>query len=291
MGIPKDIDCSGTFHTHPAMAADYTLAQPYQVYTGEDQRMWHDLFHRQIDIVQTRACKEYLSALDQLGIVADQIPSFDQFNRVLEKATGWQVVAVPGLIPGDTFFEHLANRRFPVTYWIRDRKQMDYIQEPDIFHDFFGHVPLLLNPIFADYMQAYGKGGLRAIALGGEHYLTNLGRLYWYTVEFGLIQNDDGLKIYGAGILSSKGESIYALESPAPNRIWFDMKRIMQTDYRIDDYQETYWVIKSFEDLFEQTHQDFEPIYHELEARQQLYTPREILSADRVIHVGTGQRQ
>ncbi len=166
----------------------------------------------------------------------DRVPEFDQLNETLMRATGWQVVAVPGLVPDEVFFEHLANRRFPASWWMRKPEQLDYLQEPDCFHDVFGHVPLLINPIFADYMEAYGKGGLKAAKLGA---LDMLARLYWYTVEFGLIQTPAGLRIFGAGILSSQGESIYSLDSDSPNRIGFDLHRIMRTRYRIDTFQKT----------------------------------------------------
>ncbi len=181
-----------------------------------------------------------------------QIPRFDELNQILRAATGWTLVGVEGLLPELDFFDHLANRRFPVTWWIRRPEQIDYIAEPDLFHDLFGHVPLLMNPVFADFMQAYGRGGVKAHGIGPEA-LQNLTRLYWYTVEFGLINTPHGLRIYGAGIVSSKGESLHSLESAAPNRIGFDLARIMQTRYRIDTFQKTYFVIDSFEQLMQAT--------------------------------------
>ena len=185
---------------------------------------------------------------------------------------------MPGLVPDDVFFRHLSERRFPSTSFIRTREQLDYLQEPDVFHDIYGHVPLLMNPVFADYMQAYGQAGLRADA---RHCLHNLARLYWYTVEFGLIATDDGLRIYGSGIASSKGESIYALEDRRPNRLGFDLRRVMRTRYRIDDFQETYFVIRSFEELFEETAQDFQPIYDEMASAGD-YAPGDVLPEDRL---------
>jgi len=192
---------------------------------------------------------------------------------------------VEGLLPDDVFFDHLANRRFPVSWWIRKPDQLDYLSEPDLFHDLFGHVPLLLNPIFADYMQAYGRGGMKAFAIGPEA-LMKLTRLYWYTVEFGLIDTDEGMRIYGAGIVSSKGESIYSLDSPAPNRIGFDLERVMSTRYRIDTYQQTYFVIDSFERLFEATHPDFTPIYAKLHELPE-HAAGDVLGDDRVFTEGT----
>ena len=179
----------------------------------------------------------------------------------MQKATGWQIVAVNGLVPDNVFFEHLANRRFPCTWWMRRPDQMDYLQEPDCFHDVFGHVPLLINPVFADYMEAYGKGGVKAERLQVLHMLA---RLYWYTVEFGLIRTPQGLRIYGAGIVSSKTESIYCLESDVPNRIGFDLQRILRTEYKIDDVQKTYFVIENFKQLFNETQADFTAIYETL---------------------------
>ncbi|HEY1261023.1 MAG TPA: phenylalanine 4-monooxygenase, partial [Stellaceae bacterium] len=198
-------------------------------------------------------------------------------SEVLDRATGWRIVAVPGLVPDDVFFAHLAARRFPATCFIRRRDQLDYLQEPDVFHDICGHVPLLMNPVFADYMQAYGEGGLKASGLG---HLPHLARLYWYTVEFGLIATLQGLRIYGSGILSSAGESVYALDDPRPHRIGFDLRRVMRTSYRIDRYQATYFVIDDFEQLFAATRPDFAPIYHEIAALPDIEADA-VLAADR----------
>lgn len=202
-------------------------------------------------------------------------------------ATGWQIVGVEGLLPELDFFTHLAHRRFPVTWWIRRPDQIDYIEEPDLFHDLFGHVPLLMEPQFADYLQAYGQGGVKAHHIGPEA-LMQLARLYWYTVEFGLIREAGGLRIYGAGIISSKGESIYCLESAAPNRIGFDLERVMRTRYRIDTYQKTYFVIDSFEQLMDATRPDFTPIYARL-AGQPAYPAGAVLPSDVVLQRGTGE--
>jgi phenylalanine-4-hydroxylase len=191
-------------------------------------------------------------------------------------------VAVPGLVPDLVFFEHLANRRFPVTVWIRKPEEFDYIVEPDIFHDFFGHVPLLFDPVFADYMQSYGQGGIKAHALGA---IEMLARLYWYTVEFGLVETPRGPRAYGAGILSSGGEISYCIESPNPNRIGFDLLRIMQTRYKIDTYQETYFVIRDFQQLFDATAPDFAPYYDQLRGRE-TYAPSAVLATDKVYHRG-----
>ncbi|SEM23719.1 Phenylalanine 4-hydroxylase [Pseudoxanthomonas sp. GM95] len=263
------------------------VSQPWDAYIDADHATWGALFERQRALLVGRACDEFLAAQDAMGMMSDQIPRFDDLNVVLGAATGWQLVGVEGLLPELTFFEHLANKRFPVTWWIRRPDQIDYIAEPDLFHDLFGHVPLLMNPRFADYMQAYGRGGVKAHGIGPEA-LVNLTRLYWYTVEFGLIDTPDGLRIYGSGIVSSKGESLYALESDAPNRIGFDLMRVMRTRYRIDDYQKTYFVIDSFDQLIDATAPDFTPLYAQLERADALPAGR-VQERDRVFHRGTGE--
>jgi phenylalanine-4-hydroxylase len=237
---------------------DYVIDQGFEGYGAEEHAIWRTLFHRQAEILRERAAPEFLAGLDGLGIAAEGIPNFERLSDVLEAATNWRIVAVPGLVPDDVFFRHLANRRFPATNFIRRWDQLDYLQEPDVFHDIYGHVPMLFNPIFADYLQAYGQGGLKALRLDSLPFLA---RLYWYTVEFGLVRTKGGLRIYGSGIVSSKGESIYALESEKPKRLPFDLLRIMQTDYRIDDFQENYFVIDGYEQLFEATRPDFTPYY------------------------------
>jgi phenylalanine-4-hydroxylase len=240
-------------------ASDYTVPQEWARYTAQDHAIWQALYARQIQLLERYAAPEFIAGAQALNASPDRIPRMDDTNRILQRATGWQVVAVPGLIPEEHFFSHLANRRFPVTVWIRRRDELDYLVEPDIFHDFFGHVPLLTNPIFADFMQAYGAAGPKAVAAGG---LKMLSRLYWYMVEFGLINTPQGLRVYGSGILSSKGETVYSIESPQPHRIAFDLERVMRTDYLIDDFQQTYFVIERFEDLFDAAYNtDFAPIY------------------------------
>lgn len=268
----------------------YTTAvveQPWAKYTTADHQVWGQLFRRQCELLPGRACREFMDALKALPMSAEQIPKFSDINEHLMRATGWKLIGVEGLLPELTFFEHLAAREFPVTWWIRRPDQVDYIAEPDLFHDLFGHVPLLMNPVFANYMQAYGAGGVRASTFGSES-LANLTRLYWYTVEFGLINSTEGLRIYGAGIVSSKGESIYCLDSDAPNRIGFDLKRVMQTRYRIDTFQKTYFVIDSFDQLFKATvDPDFGPIYDQMKGAEAV-PAGVVLADDRVFNRGTG---
>ena len=286
-GTPRRVEHQQTDKGYVPVYTTDVVRQPWDDYTATDHDVWRQLFARQRRLLVGRASDEFLLAQDAMGMTPDAIPKFDDLNTVLEKATGWSLVGVEGLLPELTFFEHLANRRFPVTWWIRKPEQLDYLAEPDLFHDLFGHVPLLMNPMFADYMQAYGRGGVKAHGIGAEA-LVNLTRLYWYTVEFGLIRQQDGLRIYGSGIVSSKGESIHCLESDAPNRIGFDLERIMRTRYRIDTYQKTYFVIDSFEQLMDATGPDFTPIYARL-ATQESYPAGTVLDSDRVFHRGSGE--
>ncbi|MCY7369555.1 MAG: phenylalanine 4-monooxygenase [Polaromonas sp.] len=241
-------------------AADYTCEQAYQLYTPADHETYRRLYQRQAMLLPRLACDEFMAALPRLG-VCERIPRFEEINQRLYSATGWEIVGVPGLIPEVAFFSLLANRRFPVTDWIRRPEEFDYIVEPDVFHDLFGHVPLLFDPVFADHMQAYGAGGLKAHRLGACEQLS---RLYWYTIEFGLIRQKDGLRAYGAGILSSSGELHHAIHSVDTQRLPLDIVRAMRTRYKIDSYQKTYFVIDSFQQLFDLTAPDFTPIYEQL---------------------------
>lgn len=243
--------------------ADYTCEQDHAQYTAADHDTYRRLHARQLQQLPGLACEEFIAAVRQLG-APDRIPRFDDISERLTKATGWQIVGVPGLIPEEAFFALLAARRFPVTDWIRTPAEFDYVVEPDVFHDLFGHVPLLFNPVFADYMQAYGAGGLKASRLDACELLA---RLYWYTVEFGLIATPDGLRAYGAGILSSAGELRHSIASPASERVAFDLGRLMRSRYKIDTYQATYFVIDGFDQLFEATAPDFTPLYREVRER------------------------
>ena len=240
--------------------ADYTCPQDYARYTEQDHDTYRRLYARQSALLPGLASEAFIAALPSLG-AQDRIPRFDEVNGRLRNATGWEIVGVPGLIPEVPFFTLLANRKFPVTDWIRTPEEFDYIVEPDIFHDLFGHVPLLFNPVFADYVQRYGQGGLKAHGLGACEMLS---RLYWYSIEFGLIREAGGLRAYGAGILSSSGELPYSVQSPEPQRLPLQLERTMRTRYKIDSYQQTYFVIDSFEQLFDMTAADFAPVYERL---------------------------
>ncbi|MBC2667554.1 phenylalanine 4-monooxygenase [Novosphingobium piscinae] len=264
-------------------APDWTIDQGWEHYSPAEHALWDRLFARQASMLKGRAAPEFLAGLEVLRMDRPGIPDFADLSERLMARTGWQVVAVPGLVPDEVFFAHLAERRFVAGNFIRRPDQIDYLQEPDVFHDVFGHVPLLADPVFADYMQAYGAGGLRA---GGLGVTAMLARLYWYTVEFGLIARDGALQIYGAGIVSSFGESRFALDAAEPNRIAFDLARVMRTPYRIDAFQQTYFVIDSFEDLLRQTLEtDFGPLYAAL-AGSADHDPAVVLPSDRVYHRG-----
>lgn len=275
-------------HVHevppPGAAADWTIPQDWEAFSADEHAMWDRLFARQSEMLPGRAAEAFLRGLDVLKLSRPGIPDYRELNERLTASTGWQVVAAPGLVPDEVFFDHLANRRFPAGNFIRRPDQLDYLKEPDVFHDVFGHVPMLADPVFADYMVAYGKGGLRSLGFGALH---KLARLYWYTVEFGLIEEAGGLRIYGAGIVSSYGESVFALDDPSPNRIGFDLSRVMRTDYRIDDYQQNYFVIPSLDHLLKVTVEtDFAPLYAELETLPDIAIA-DILDGDRVITRGS----
>lgn len=242
-------------------AADWTIDQGWARYTPDEHALWLELYDRQAALLPGRACAAYLKGLEALDLRGAGVPDFARINARLAPMTGWRVVAVPGLVPDEVFFEHLANRRFPAGRFIRSREQIDYLQEPDVFHDVFGHVPMLTDPVFADYLQAYGEGGRRAM---GRGQLANLARLYWYTVEFGLVSEAGALRIYGAGIVSSRTESLFCLDDPSPNRLGFDLERVMRTPYRIDDFQQVYFVVPSLQALLDATLQDFSALYDRL---------------------------
>jgi len=283
MNTPQRVEHAMTDKGYVPLYATGIVEQPWATYSDEDHATWGILYRRQRDLLPGRACSAFLEAQDAMGMGEDMIPKFAELNEILREKTGWTLVGVEGLLPELDFFDHLANRRFPVTWWIRKPEQIDYIAEPDLFHDLFGHVPLLMNPVFADYMQAYGRGGLRALGLGRLH---NLARLYWYTVEFGLLDTPEGLRIFGAGIVSSHAESIFCLEDPSPNRLGFDLERVMRTPYRIDDFQQTYFVTPSLRALLEATLQDFDPIYARLDRAPDLGIT-DILPQDRVYTRGS----
>jgi phenylalanine-4-hydroxylase len=242
--------------------ADFAVEQDWGSYTPDEHALYRRLFERQSKLVPRYACPEWIEAIAGLD-AGHEIPRFDLVSNSLKQKTGWQIVAVPGLIPDEAFFTHLANRRFPVTVWLRRPDEFDYIVEPDVFHDFFGHVPLLFDRTYADHLHEYGKGGLKAMRLDAVKFLA---RLYWFTIEFGVMKVDTQVKAYGAGLLSSGGELAYCVDDPRPQRLPFDLERIMRTDYQIDRYQERYFVIDSFAQLMRETAPDFTPLYARLKA-------------------------
>jgi phenylalanine-4-hydroxylase len=263
--------------------SNYIVPQNWGNYTQAEHDIWRTLFERQSKILLGRACDAFLKGVERLGLSSDRIPDFENLSKKLKTTTGWEVVAVPGLVPHAIFYEMLANRQFPAGYFIRTPEQLDYIQEPDIFHDVFGHVPLLSDPVFAEYMQAFGMGGHNAEAMG---LVDILARVYWFTVEFGIMRKGSGFEIYGAGIVSSKTESVFCMESDSPNRIAFDLARMMRTEYRIDDLQPTYFVIDNFEQLLQLADVSFQPFY-DATLREPSIPMGTLLETDRILTRGT----
>ena len=270
---------------HRPERPDWTIDQGWHNYTPQEHAVWKTLFERQSKLLPGRACDEFVRGMQDLPIGPDQIPNFEQLSETLSQRTGWQIVAVPGLVPDDVFFEHLAHRRFPAGHFIRKPHELDYLEEPDVFHDVFGHVPMLMNPAIADYIQAYGEGGLRAKRLG---VLEKLARVYWYTVEFGLVKQPDGLRVYGAGIASSATETVFSVEDDSPNRVAFDLERVMRTNYRIDDFQESYFVLDNLNDLLELARIDFAPLYERVAGASD-FELGDILPTDVVLTHGSGR--
>ena len=225
-------------------------------YSDEENRVWSDLINGQTQLLNGNVCQEYIDALESMDFPRDRIPQLHEISRVLMAHTGWSVAAVPALIDFTSFFKLLANRQFPAATFIRRKEDQGYLQEPDIFHEIFGHTPLLTDYRFAAFTEAYGKAGLAADKK--DHAM--LARLFWFTVEFGLINSADGLRSYGAGIVSSPGELVYALERDLPERKPFDALDVLRTPYRIDIYQTVYFTLDSFDTLFELAQMDLIPL-------------------------------
>lgn len=263
---------------------DFTIDQGWKHYTQQEHTVWRTLYERQTQLLPGLACDAFVEGMRALPISADGIPNFVELSEVLNERTGWQVVAVPGLVPDEVFFDHLAHRRFPSGNFIRKPDSLDYLEEPDVFHDVFGHVPMLMHPVMADFIQAYGEAGLRAQGIGK---LSELARVYWYTVEFGLVRHGEGTRIYGAGIASSSSESVFAVQSASPNRIAFDLERVMRSRYRIDDFQESYFVLESLDDLLDLARIDFDPFYERV-GHGPVYEAGVLVDGDRVLHQGDG---
>lgn len=296
--MPETLDLAAEFTRLPDLPAGVftaPLKRPDHVgedwlepeqhdYTAAEHAIWDDLYARQMEILPGRAATAFLAGLQKLGLGRGGVPEFARLSAELGALTGWSVVPVPMLIPDHVFFWHLANRRFPAGNFIRTRERFDYIEEPDVFHDVFGHVPMLADPVYADYMQAYGRAGWKAMR---HNRLKALGALYWYTVEFGLVMEPGGLRAYGAGILSGPAEAVFALEAQSPNRIFLNVDRVMRTDYVIDDLQPSYFVIESFEDLYHQTvERDFDRLYRGL-GPGFTYANTAVIDIDNVLHRGT----
>lgn len=260
-------------------AADWTIDQKWTAFTARQHETWQTLFHQQSAALARYACRDFLKGLDLLGQISRGIPDFADLNRRLGPATGWEVVAVPGWIPNRPFFEHLANRRFPAANFLRPPEQIGYSEEPDMFHDIFGHVPMLINPAFSEFLVAYGEAGLRAERLGAADFL---GRLWLYTTEFGLVVEEGELRAFGGGLLSSFAECLAALTSPAPRRVWLDIERVMRTQYHFDRFQHIYFVVEGFDHLLRATEEaDFSSIYRKISGEPSLQ-PEDGFRGDRV---------
>ena len=267
---------------YSACDADFRVEQPLGAYSAAEHALWRRLFERQSEVAKRYAAEAFLAGMRNLDMSAERIPDFEAASRHLRRLTGWEIVAVPGLVPDDAFFRHLAHRRFPVTVWLREEHEIDYLVEPDVFHDFFGHVPLLTQPVFADYLQEYGRKGEEAMRLGATKILA---RLFWYMVEFGLTREGGKIKAYGAGMLSSATETAYSVDSPKPHRLAFDLARVMGTDFRIDEFQSTYFVLDCFDDLFAAMRQPFAPLYASLKSTAPI-PPTELRPGDSVVTRG-----
>ena len=268
----------------PAHVGEDWLEPAQRRYSAAEHAVWDELYARQLTLLPGRACRAFIDGLHRLELDQGGVPDFARLSEQLGALTGWSVVPVPMLIPDHVFFWHLANRRFPAGNFIRTRATFDYIEEPDVFHDVFGHVPMLTDPVYADYMQEYGRAGWKAIR---HNRLKALGALYWYTVEFGLVIEEGALRVYGAGILSAPREAVFALEGQSPNRIMLNVDRVMRTDYAIDDLQPTYFVIESFADLYHQTvERDFDRLYRAL-GPGFTYAGSAVIDVDDILHRGT----
>lgn len=285
MAAPREAPRPGLRGNYSEARRDYTVPQQWERYSEDEHTLWQLLYARQRRLAARYACPEFLAALERIDS-PHRIPRLDLASRKLRRATGWELVGVPGLIPEREFFEHLAHRRFPVTVWLRTAQEFDYIAEPDLFHDFFGHVPLLFDGVYAEHLQAYGMGGLKALPLGGLPYFA---RLYWYTIEFGLVRSPDGVRAFGAGLLSSSAELPYAVQDERPRRVAFDLMRVMRTRYRIDRFQSCYFVLDNFAQLLHDTAPDFTPYYERLKQLPALDAD-EAVPEDRLVVCDDGAR-
>ncbi len=249
-------------------AADWTVPQNWSAFSADEHAVWTRLLEQQSAALEQYASTPFLRGLDILKMSRPGIPDYTELNTRLRSVTGWEVVAVPGWIPNEPFFTHLANRRFPVANFLRSPECLAYSEEPDMFHDLFGHVPTLTDPAFSDFLVAYGQAGLRAEKLGASDCL---GRLWLYTVEFGLVLESDGLRAYGGGLLSSFAETVSALSASEVRRVWLDIERAMRTKYNFDEFQQVYFVVESLDNLLHLTETtDFARIYQKISTQPPL---------------------
>lgn len=276
---------------HPTQADDYVPARPdwlidqnWSSYSDEEHHTWSILFDRMTKTLNQRSCSLFMEGVQKLKFDPHRIPNFVDLSERLKPYTGFEVVAVPGLIPDEVFFDHLANRRFPAGCVIRKPNELDFQEYPDVFHDIFGHVPLLMFPEMADFMEACGKA---AIAAHKKGILDFVARLYWYIVEVGLVRENGKTVCFGAAINSSVKELDFALDDPSPNRIAFDLERVMLSDFWIYDLQNTYFVLDSVNQLQQIARTDFDAIIPKLLAKTKIGLGS-VCEADKVLSLGTG---
>ena len=242
-------------HSALNTAKPYLIEQDWTAYALEKHEVWAELVSRRMPVLREHACQEYLDGFHTLGIRSDSIPNLAEINQRLEPKTGWNATPVSGFLPPDAFFEMLAARRFPTTTWLRSRQSLEYTPEPDIFHDVFGHVPMHAHPVFADFLQQYGKvcAGLR-----DKDSLERMGRLFWFTVEFGVIRQAGRIRLYGSGLISSHGESnhvIQAANGGGPEIRDFNLDQVMNQEFIVSEMQKVLYAVDSFEQIYEAAHE------------------------------------
>ncbi len=239
---------ASTSHPTLTVAEPYLIQQDYAAYTPEQHAVWQELVSRRMPQLREHACQEYLDGFAQIGLRADSIPNLAEVNQRLEPLTGWNATPVSGFLPPDAFFEMLAARRFPTTTWLRSRESMEYTPEPDIFHDVLGHVPMHAHPVFADFLQHYGK--VCATIMGDKDKLERMGRLFWFTVEFGVIRQNGGIKLYGSGLISSHGESTYVIKG-GPEIRDFNLEQVLEQQFKVSEMQKVLYAVESFDQIYE----------------------------------------
>lgn len=266
--------------------SDWTIDQGWERYTEQEHATWRTLYQRMTKLMKGRACALFERGIKELPMDSEQIPNFVELSKRLYKHSGWTVVAVPGLVPDNVFFEHLANRRFPSGCYIRRPHEMDYQEYPDVFHDIFGHIPLLMYPLMGDFIQNCGKAAVKAHQLNQTDLIERIARLYWYIVEVGLVQEENGIRSFGAAIASSEKEILFALEDRSPNLVKFDASRVMRSEFWIYDLQQTYFVLDDMDDLIKIAQLNLDELAAQLSGTPDIELG-ELIDADQIIQRGT----